>query len=148
MAFKTDAKKIKRWREERHWSQEHLAELAGVGIRTVQRIENGEPASKDTLTALAAAFNVDAMALCIDPEEEATARVRSKNEKMRSGILLSFLIHFVSYVLGMIIFTAINLSTGVFVMKWAMIWWTVGLAGHAVPVALIFLVTRFQEQDQ
>ncbi|MCF8878405.1 helix-turn-helix domain-containing protein [Hyphobacterium sp. SN044] len=147
MAFKTDAKKIKRWREERHWSQEHLAELAGVGIRTVQRIETGEPASKDTLMALAAAFNVDAMALCIDPEEEATARVRTKNEKMRSGILLSFLIHLVSYVLGMIIFTAISVGMGAFVMKWAMIWWTVGLTGHAVPVVLIFLVTRFQEQE-
>ena len=145
MAFKTDAKKIKRWREERHWSQEHLAELAGVGIRTVQRIENGEPASKDTLMALAAAFNVDAMALCIDPEEEATARVRIKNEKMRSGILLSFLIHLVSYALGMVVFAAISVGMGAFVMKWVMIWWTVGLAGHGVTVALIFLVTRFQQ---
>lgn len=117
MAFKTDARKIKRWREERHWSQEHLAELAGIGLRTVQRIENGEPASRDTLTALAAAFNVDAMALCIDPEEEATERVRMKNEKGRAAVRLSFLIHAVGYALGMIIFAAINLSMGAFVMK-------------------------------
>ena len=45
MAFKADAAKIKRWREERQWSQEHLADLAGIGLRTVQRIENGELAS-------------------------------------------------------------------------------------------------------
>jgi len=38
MAFKADAAKIKRWREERQWSQEHLAELSGLGLRTVQRI--------------------------------------------------------------------------------------------------------------
>lgn len=146
MAFKTDAKKIKRWREERHWSQEHLAELAGVGIRTVQRIENGEPASKDTLTALAAAFNVDAMALCIDPEEEATALFKTKNEKVRSGMRLAFFIHLVSYVFGMILFAAISFGIGVFVMKWAMIWWTVGMAGHGVALALVELVTRHQDK--
>ena len=56
MAFKADAEKIKRWREERHWSQEHLAELAGIGLRTLQRIEKGEPAAKETLMALASAF--------------------------------------------------------------------------------------------
>ena len=31
MSFKADAAKIKRWREERHWSQEHVADLAGIG---------------------------------------------------------------------------------------------------------------------
>ncbi|MEO1323624.1 MAG: helix-turn-helix transcriptional regulator, partial [Pseudomonadota bacterium] len=71
MAFKADATKIKRWREERHWSQEHLAELAGVALRTIQRVENGEKASQETLLALAAAFNVDAMALSVDAAEEA-----------------------------------------------------------------------------
>lgn len=36
MPFKTDAAKVKPWHEERHWSQEHLAALAGIGLRTVQ----------------------------------------------------------------------------------------------------------------
>jgi transcriptional regulator with XRE-family HTH domain len=68
MAFKADAAKIKRWREERQWSQEHLAELAGITARTIQRIESGEKASQDSVMALAAAFNVDAMALSVDAE--------------------------------------------------------------------------------
>ena len=59
MRYQADATKLKRWREERNWSQEHLASLAGVGVRTIQRIENGDPTSADTLSALAAAYNVD-----------------------------------------------------------------------------------------
>ena len=144
MTFRTDTAKIKRWREERHWSQEHLADLAGVGIRTVQRIENGEQASRDTIMAIAAAFNVEAIALCIDPETEADEIVQQRYTEVASGLRLSFLIHLVGYLMGMVVFLAINLSVGAFVMKWATIWWTVGLAGHAVPVALVEIVSRFQ----
>lgn len=146
MAFKADADKIKRWREERHWSQEHLAEVAGIGLRTIQRIETGEAASRETLMALAAAFNVDVLALCVDPEVEANELVRRRNAKGRAALQLSFWIHLASYVFGMIIFAGISLGSGWFVMKWPMIWWTVGIAGHALPVIFMEVVTRYQER--
>ncbi|CAN0447511.1 unnamed protein product, partial [Scytosiphon promiscuus] len=79
MQYDADAAKIKRWREERHWSQEHLAELAGIGVRTVQRIETGDKASGDSLKALAAAFNVDVMAVTVDAKTEAETMIREKN---------------------------------------------------------------------
>ncbi|MCW2484245.1 helix-turn-helix transcriptional regulator, partial [Candidatus Symbiopectobacterium sp. NZEC135] len=47
---------IKTLRLARAWSQEQLAELSSLSVRTVQRIENGERASLDTLGAIAAAF--------------------------------------------------------------------------------------------
>ncbi|SDM63710.1 helix-turn-helix domain-containing protein [Maricaulis salignorans] len=145
MAYKTDADKIKRWREERHWSQEHLAELAGIGLRTVQRIENGEQASRDSLTALAAAFNVEAIALVIDPEVEASGIVQRRNVKVRAGARLVLWIHCAAYGLGLVLFTAICLAVGSFVMKWALIWWTVGLAAHAAIVVTIELITRYMD---
>lgn len=40
------------------WSQEQLAQLAAVSVRTIQRIENGEQPSLETLSALAAVFDV------------------------------------------------------------------------------------------
>jgi transcriptional regulator with XRE-family HTH domain len=43
-------------RHGRGWTQEVLAEVAKVTVRTVQRVEQGEMASKDTLRALAGAF--------------------------------------------------------------------------------------------
>jgi len=39
------------------WTQETLAEISGV--RTVQRVENGEPSSVDTRRALARAFKIE-----------------------------------------------------------------------------------------
>tara|TARA_R110000868_G_scaffold5138_6_gene31792 strand:+ start:564 stop:1004 length:441 start_codon:yes stop_codon:yes gene_type:complete len=145
MAYKTDAEKIKRWREERHWSQEHLAELAGIGLRTIQRIENGEQASRESLTALAAAFNVEAIALVVDPEIEATGIVRRQNVKVRAGARLVLWIHLAAYCLGVILFAAISLTAGSFVMKWALIWWTVGLTAHAATVVIIELITRYMD---
>lgn len=146
MSFKTDAAKIKRWREERHWSQEHLAGLAGIGLRTVQRIENGEQASQESLKALAAAFNVDAIALAIDPEEEAATLIREKNAKGRAALRLSFWIHLASYLMGMLIFLGIGIASGnIATMLVPGIWWTVGLAGHAVTVVIVELTTRHMD---
>lgn len=145
MAYKTDADKIKRWREERHWSQEHLAELAGIGLRTIQRIENGEQASRESLTALAAAFNVEAIALVVDPEIEATGIVQRRNVKVRAGARLVLWIHLAAYALGVILFAAISLTVGSFVMKWALIWWTVGLTAHIATVVVIELITRYMD---
>lgn len=45
-------------REMRHWSQEQLAEISGLSVRTVQRVEQGESANFDTRRALARAFDL------------------------------------------------------------------------------------------
>ncbi|MGV8926480.1 MAG: 2TM domain-containing protein [Ewingella sp.] len=50
--------RIKQLRVSRAWSQEQLAELSSLSVRTVQRIENGEQASLETLGAIAAAFDI------------------------------------------------------------------------------------------
>lgn len=147
MPFKADTQKIKRWREERHWSQEHLADLAGLGLRTIQRIENGDAASQDSIMALAAAYNVDVMALSIDQEEEADRLIARKNAKTRAALRLSFWIHFASYVLvGIVVFVGINIGTNSNVMLWPLIWWTVGVASHALTVIIVELATRYSEQ--
>lgn len=148
MQLNTDAAKIKRWREERHWSQEHLADLAGIGLRTVQRIEKGEPASRETMKALAAAFNVDVMALAVDPGTEAAEIVRKKDAKLIAGMRLGFFISAASYVFGMILFAGISLGIGgsIFVMKWPMIWWTVGVAGHGLATIIVELAVRHRQR--
>ena len=55
----TNLRNIKRMRLERHWSQEQLAEMSGVNIRTIQRIENGENAGLESLKSLAAVFETN-----------------------------------------------------------------------------------------
>lgn len=43
-------------RSDHGWTQETLAEIARVTVRTVQRVEKGDPSSPDTRRALARAF--------------------------------------------------------------------------------------------
>ncbi|MGE9553523.1 helix-turn-helix domain-containing protein [Erwinia amylovora] len=51
----------------RAWSQEQLAQLSGLSARTVQRIENCDQPSLETLSALAAVFEVSVADLS-DPD--------------------------------------------------------------------------------
>lgn len=141
-----NSEKIKRWREERMWSQEHLADLAGIGLRTVQRVENGENASHESAMALAAAFNVDVSVISMDPDAEAAKSAQRTVEEKTAGLRLSFWIHLASYVMGMVVFAGISLSEGSAVMLAPAIWWTVGLAGHALAVVIVELVTRHERQ--
>jgi ribosome-binding protein aMBF1 (putative translation factor) len=46
-------------REIRQWSQETLAELSKINVRTIQRVERGEPSSVDTRRVIASAFDCE-----------------------------------------------------------------------------------------
>jgi len=50
---------IQKLRLQRGWSQEQLADLSGLSVRTIQRLERGQPASVESLKALGAAFEID-----------------------------------------------------------------------------------------
>lgn len=50
---------IRLFREARQWSQEQLAAISGLNVRTIQRVEQGLSASLDTRRALARAFEFD-----------------------------------------------------------------------------------------
>lgn len=50
---------IKLFREMQHWSQEQLADISGLNVRTIQRVERGFSASLDTRRALASAFGFE-----------------------------------------------------------------------------------------
>lgn len=56
---KINLREIKKLRLERHWSQEQLAEMSGLSVRTIQRIENGENAGLESLKSLAAVFETN-----------------------------------------------------------------------------------------
>jgi transcriptional regulator with XRE-family HTH domain len=66
------------FRDARQWTQEQLAVIAGLNVRTVQRVERGWPACPDTCRALASAFDfldIDALnkPFAIPPEDELKA---------------------------------------------------------------------------
>ena len=52
-------KNLKKLRLEYKWSQTQLAELSGLSLRTIQRIENGEKPSIESIKALSSLFEID-----------------------------------------------------------------------------------------
>lgn len=78
------AKNVKTIRDMKHWTQQHLAETAGILLRTVQRVERGDGASLETLGALASAFDVTIDFLQTDME----AFVKAEEELRRTHDLI------------------------------------------------------------
>ena len=50
---------VQKLRLQKGWSQQQLADLSGLSVRTVQRIEQGQAASLESLKSLAAVFEID-----------------------------------------------------------------------------------------
>ncbi len=63
MDMQIDPKRVRAERERRVWSQEHLAEVSGLALRTIQRVESTGNGSYETVKALAAVFECDVDAL-------------------------------------------------------------------------------------
>jgi DNA-binding XRE family transcriptional regulator len=71
--MQADAPLIKSERLKRAWSQEQLAQVSGLGIRTVQRIETGGNASLETVKALAAVLELPIETLLVDTPAPSSA---------------------------------------------------------------------------
>ncbi|MDK9720873.1 MAG: helix-turn-helix domain-containing protein [Rhodospirillales bacterium] len=56
-------------RLDRGWSQEQLAGISGVSVRTIQRLEQGAPAGLESAKALAAAFGLTPADLQLNGKE-------------------------------------------------------------------------------
>lgn len=61
-----NADMIKQQRQQRGWTQEHVAVLCDISVRTVQRAEKTGIASMETTQSLAVAFSVEYMTLLAD----------------------------------------------------------------------------------
>ena len=55
--------RLRELRAARQWSQDQLASLSGLNLRTIQRLESGAKVSTESLRALAAVFEVPADSL-------------------------------------------------------------------------------------
>lgn len=75
--------RLRELRAARQWSQEQLANLSGLNLRTIQRLESGAKISTESLRALAAVFEVPAESLLVgDPAPSQPAL-----KAMREGVL-------------------------------------------------------------
>lgn len=134
---------IQKMRLQRGWSQQQLADAAGLSARTIQRIEGGASASTETLKSIAAVFEVDFSTLEPEPAMSSTAtttidpRQREEAEAFAHvRRLRGFYAHAARYVLVISILVVVNLVTRpqhLWVL-WVIGGWGLGLLSHALAV--------------
>ena len=74
---------IKKLRKEKKLSQEQLATMSALSVRTIQRVESGKSASLETLKSLASVLEVD-----IDKLTEVITMIDKKSENWLAQPLL------------------------------------------------------------
>lgn len=133
---------VRKLRLKRAWSQEQLAQLSGLNIRTIQRIERGQKAGLESLKALAAVFEVTLEKLL--PEENmSTADNISKEESQiieHVKDIKGFYGHLVNYLVvitGLFIINFIT-SPDYYWAWWAALGWGIGVISHGFSVFEVF----------
>lgn len=131
---------VRKLRLQRGWSQDQLATMSGLSVRTVQRIERGQAPGLESLKALAAVFELDISQLQESEMREANMEsgagvTREEREAMEfvQG-LKGFYGHLISYVLVIGGLFVINyLSNPDYIWAWwPMLGWGLGLMSHAI----------------
>jgi transcriptional regulator with XRE-family HTH domain len=132
---------VRKLRLDKGWSQEQLAAISDLSVRTIQRIERGQKPSLESLKALAAAFETDVTQLITEAgmsnqsisveEEKAILYVRD---------IKGFYTHLITYVAVVGSLFAFNLirSPNKMWAVWPAIGWGIGVAIHALNVYEVF----------
>ncbi len=60
------ANNVRLIRQQKNWTQQHLADVAGIQLRTLQRVESAQGASAETLAALASGLDLSVDLLRVD----------------------------------------------------------------------------------
>jgi transcriptional regulator with XRE-family HTH domain len=122
---------IKKMRLERHWSQDQLAEMSGLSIRTIQRIESGENAGLESLKSLASVFETN---IEDSDKKEEMKQIRKEEEyfqnlkgfyKLLAVAILSLMVPF---------FLAVNDSSFWFVFLWILLTWAILLGIYSLNI--------------
>jgi transcriptional regulator with XRE-family HTH domain len=138
---------IQKLRLQRGWSQEQLAELTGLSVRTIQRIERGQTPSAESLKALAAVLEVNFGALreahMTIPVPSAANPTGHRDVSVDEALALAkvrkikgFYMHVAQYVLIIGFLVLVNLVTSPqrIWFYWAAIPWALMLALHGLRV--------------
>lgn len=144
---------IQKLRLQRGWSQEQLSEVSGLSTRTIQRLERGQPASLESLKALASVFEIDLKDLQ-EPEMNTTQTdpglkdVRPDEALALAHVrkLRAFYMHLFQYVIVIAGLALLNIATSPQYLWfiWPALGWGVGIAAHGLSV---FARTSFFDGD-
>lgn len=151
---------VQKLRLQRGWSQQQLAEFSGLSVRTIQRIERGQPASTETLKSLASVFEIEFSQLASEPDmnhddptesgvRRAAAIFRDAEEfKAFQHVrrIKGFYVHLMIYAIIIGTLATINLLTSPSYLwfVWPALGWGIGLA---ITAACLFDLLPFFGAD-
>ena len=81
-----NSSRLKKLRQERQWSQDQLAKLTGLNLRTIQRLEAGSKISTESLRALASVFEVPTDSLLATNDEPSQSALNAIYTGLRMGL--------------------------------------------------------------
>jgi len=133
---------VRKLRLQRGWSQEQLAQLSGLSIRTIQRIERGQSAGLESMKSLAAVFEIDLNQL--QQEQTMNDKTQVSNEEQEAleyvkGVK-DFYTHLSIYVVVILALFVLNYLTnpGYIWAWWSALGWGIGVVSHALSVFEVF----------
>ncbi len=134
---------IQKLRLQRGWSQQQLADLSGLSVRTIQRIEQGQVASTESLKSLAAVFEIDfstlqepGMNTTTAPASPAAFNADEALAFAQVRKLKGFYLHLAQYVVVVTLLLGINLWTRpqYLWVGWVAMGWGIGVLFHGLRV--------------
>ena len=128
---------IQKLRLQHGWSQEQLAELSGLSVRTIQRLERGQTASVESLKALGAVFEIDFSNLrepAMDPTMTAGVSAEETIALARVRAIKCFYIHVAQFCATVGVLAILNylLYPRYFWVVWIAVGWGGGLLFHGL----------------
>jgi transcriptional regulator with XRE-family HTH domain len=130
---------IQQMRLQKGWSQQQLADISGLNVRTIQRVEQRQSVSLESFKALGAAFNVDFSEL----QENAVREIANTPEQTKIFLafrrvrkIKGFYYNLISYGTVMSVLTVLNLyyTPRHIWFVFPLIGWGLGLMSHGVRV--------------
>ena len=135
---------VRKLRLQRAWSQDHLAQLSGLSIRTIQRIERGQKAGLESMKALAAVFEIPLADLQQQEPDMPTTDSKLTLEESQAleqvRDLKGFYTHLIQYLIvvsGLFILNFLT-SPGYIWAWWVAMGWGIGVASHGLSVFEIY----------
>jgi transcriptional regulator with XRE-family HTH domain len=127
---------VRKLRLQRGWTQDHLAELTGLSVRSIQRLERGQTGSLESVNALAAVLEVDrALFKPGDNLMPNTSAVTADEENAIQYVkgVKEFYSHVLMYLVFVVVFGfAFGFKHPL--ILWGSIGWGIGLVVHGLNV--------------
>lgn len=129
---------VRKLRLNKGWSQETLAEVSGISVRTIQRLERGGNASLESLMALAAVFEVDIASLSMETSMYKQTEITDQEREALSYVrdIKGFYSHLIMYAIfaPAMVVASYFYNAGEPWYIWPVVGWGVGVAAHGLAV--------------